>query len=189
MKDHLYDTLVTIDNDAVSLKESLYYIMLMEGEVNEKAIAYDSKNPRIYWNLYINNKYIRTWAKETVMSIIIRDYIYYHEALSENITLSDEDISQINDDIANILKNMTAAQMSSANYTENELFLILSKIAYAKKYIKSVSSKNSSYTEDSFNEDGEYYNSIYNSHSVKINDKLWENIKLGEITLNYSLQG
>ncbi|MFW5646818.1 MAG: hypothetical protein ACOCMX_05950, partial [Acetivibrio ethanolgignens] len=40
VEDHLEDTLLTIGGEKVTLRDSLYYIMLVENESNEKAESY-----------------------------------------------------------------------------------------------------------------------------------------------------
>lgn len=183
-EEQVNDTIVTIGQLEVPLYEASYYILKMEAYVNHGAQDYNSNNIPAFWNLYINNKFIRTMAKDATMNLLIRDNLYYIEAVYGGMELTNQDIKGINEEIQNILLNMTPGQMSFTNYTERQLYAILSKIRLAEKYVAEMTEQDSTLKEEDFNPDGKYYKEIYSRHKIKINKKIWDKITLGKLSNN-----
>src|SRR5574344_1027030 len=81
--EHLNDTFITMDNEdtsySISLKELSYYVLVMEASVNNTASLYDPSNTNKFWNLYLENTFVSTIAKDTSIDMCIRDNIYYNE--------------------------------------------------------------------------------------------------------------
>ena len=51
---HLDETVFSVDEVHVTLREFGYYIYEVEDYVNQQAKAYDSANPQSYWNVHFS---------------------------------------------------------------------------------------------------------------------------------------
>jgi len=183
-EDHLEDTVVTIDGADITLREVTYYVIKMEAFVDAAAHEYNPSRPQAYWNMYINNTFLRSQAKKSTMNLFIRDYIYYLEAVELGLTLSDEQINTIHDEIYTTFKNMSASQMNLTGYTETELYNILYRVEMAKAYTTHICTLNEELVEEDFNPDGSHFNEIYEKHSISVNNDIWDGVKMGFISIN-----
>ena len=91
----LSDTVVEIDDEDIPLYRLTYYIMIEEEAVNEAAMIYDPEKPWTYWNIYVNNAYVSTSAREITMNYFLRDYVYSRIAIEEGFTLEDAEIDEL----------------------------------------------------------------------------------------------
>lgn len=193
--EHLEESVFTLTNCPtndvnssvnISLKEVSYYILVAEANVNHTASLYNPDNMHSYWNLYIDNTFMKTIAKDTCLDMVIRDNIYYYEALSHDTLLTTAESQSVLNEAEYIYGNLTAKQVNNTELSLEDLYNIRYKIALATKYILSISSdnsNNSSLSKEELNVDGEYYNSLYESYNVEISN-LWHDITLSDITID-----
>ncbi len=183
-EENLDKTVLTIEGYKYDLREASYYVMEMEAYVQQIALAYNEDYPLSYWNLYISNRYVSSLARDNCMELIIRDYIYASEAKKLGLTLSEEKIKEINGEVNDKFKNMTASQMQITNYSEKELYDILCRIALAEAYVTDLMAKDTTLTEEDLNPEGTYLEKMKKNYNIKINNKIWDKISLGRITVN-----
>lgn len=184
--EHLQDTLVTIsydDNvDSLSLKDVSYYILVMEASVNHTASLYNPSNNSAYWNLYINNTFLKSIAKDNTIYVAIRDHIYYCEALANGYKLDESEQKIISEEADSIYNNMTGKQVDATALTLEDLYNIRYKIGLATKYITHLKN-DEGLTEEELNIDGKFYTELLEKYVYKI-DNLCDNITLGNITVD-----
>lgn len=192
--EHLEDTIVTItfpedissklntSSYNISLRELSYYILVMEASVNHTATLYNPNNLNSYWNLYINNTFVKSEAKDNTMEICIRDNIYYYEAVSNGFYLTDDEKSDVLDEASYIYDNLTGKQVDATKLTLEDLYNIRYKIELASKYISRLISEEN-FTEEDLNIGGAYYSSLYKNYDIRTDD-IWSMINLGEITID-----
>ena len=53
-EEHLDDSVVTVDNQTITLREFGYYILKMEDIVQAQALVYNPEDPTEYWNLHFS---------------------------------------------------------------------------------------------------------------------------------------
>ncbi len=184
--EHLNDTFITMDNEdtsySISLKELSYYVLVMEASVNNTASLYDPSNTNKFWNLYLENTFVSTIAKDTSIDMCIRDNIYYNEAIASDFDLDETELLQVSDEAAYIYYNLTGKQVDATELTLNDIYNIRYKIILATKYITYLM-KNNEFTEKELNINGSYYESLYKKYNVDIDDN-WDEISLGNITID-----
>lgn len=184
--EHLNDTFITMDNEdtsySISLKELSYYVLVMEASVNNTASLYDPSNTNKFWNLYLENTFVSTIAKDTSIDMCIRDNIYYNEAIASDFDLDETELLQVSDEASNIYYNLTGKQVDATELTLNDIYNIRYKIILATKYITYLM-KNNEFTEKELNINGSYYESLYKKYNVDIDDN-WDEISLGNITID-----
>ncbi len=176
-----------INDTTITLKEAAYYILVIESNINAVAIQYDSDNPRAYWNIYMNDggnrsNFLSGQAKEDAMAACIRDGIYYIEAQKAGIELSEEEGKQCIEDALSQEKLLTGKQLEVTRYEYEDMYYIIKKIAIIKKYMAVLMEEG--YSEEELDVGGEYYEELKESYDIVINDEIWEEISLGELTIN-----
>lgn len=187
--EHLAENVLTVTDTSdeqatvnVNLQEMAYYIINVEGDMQEMACQYDSDYPGRYWSLKIEATYtMRDYAKDLAMDSCIRDNIYYMEALKNNITLTEEEEERASEDAHIIMKNLTDRQMDVADFTNDVVYDIQIKLSIAGKYVNSLVEKG--YTMEELELGGDYYEELRLKYKTTENEQLWEKVKLGNLTV------
>ncbi len=185
---HLDETIVTVDDEEVSLQQLSYYIMLCEAKFNAVASVYSPADTLAFWNLHANYTFIRTTAKESAMDTCVRDYVYSHEAKAAGMTLDTADEEQVDEILQDTLDGLSYKSRTVTCLDEESLRPILERVYLARKYANDIL-ENGDFTEYSDSPSvsvdigGEYYEGIYAQHEVEINNRLWNKISLGSITI------
>ena len=187
--DHLEETVVTVDETEVPLQELGYYIMETEEYVYQLAEIYNPTDTMQFWRLHFNGIFIITEAKNSAMNTCIRDNVYCLEAEAAGMSLTDEEIAAVEEDVADLLDGLSYKQQQSLQYDAQSLQPILEKVALARKYanslLESVDWTDYDQTPEVAVEiDGDYYEEVLATHDVVINKKLWKKISLGSITIS-----
>lgn len=185
--EHLEDTAFKVNDTEVTLKEASYYVMVIESNINGAALQYNANDPQRYWNIYMNagenkSNFLREQAKEDMMSFCVRDNVYYNEAVKAGITLSEDEKSEVMDDAYEQQKLLTGKMLEVTGYEYSDLCKILEKIAIVKKYVNTLMEKG--YTEEQLDVGGEYYEELKNGYSIWENEDIWDEVKLGSVTIN-----
>ena len=182
--DSLEETVLTVEDEQVSLKEISYYILVAETNYNEAARIYNEDNLHAFWNINLYFKFFRNMAKQSVIDACTRDNIYYQQALKEGYTLSEEALEDIQNRALQEISKLTEQQMKLTEYQMSDMVNVLTKISYAREYAESLMAEG--YTEQELDTDGSKYKEIKQDYSVEINRKIWNNITLGKVTINHS---
>lgn len=177
---------VKCDGEAmdVSMQEIAYYIINVEGDVDDMAHQFNNENLNAYWNVKLDKGLytMRKYAKDLVIEKCVMDNIYYMEALKNNITLTDEEKELASEDAHIILKNMTAKQMDVTDYSFEDLCKIMNKLYLTSKYVGQL--MEAAYTMEELDYKGSYYLKLKDEYSYKVEEKLWDEVKLGELTVD-----
>lgn len=184
--EHLDDVVLKVSDDSnvveISFQELAYYIINVEGDINDMAHQYNSDNLNAYWNVKLGKGVYTTrqYAKELVIDKCVMDNIYYIEAMKNNITLTEEEEKLASEDARLILKNLTSRQMDVADYDYEDLYNLMVKLYITSKYVNTLSKDG--YTMEELELKGSYYEKLKKNYSYKVDD-LWEQVKLGNLTV------
>lgn len=189
----LAETIVTIDETVVTLKEISYYVMEVENTGDEFARQYNPDNPIEYWGLYMNEEtsagYVSDLARTAALDYCIRDNIYYLEAQKAGVELTEEEWEDVRTDAKEYYERMTQRQKEVTQILPKDLELIFEKITLTYKYMVQLSSQE----EDvslleavtlHYDVGGDYYESLKDSYAIKVNERIWEQIRPGHTTIN-----
>ncbi|KSV59400.1 hypothetical protein [Acetivibrio ethanolgignens] len=166
VEDHLEDTLLTIGGEKVTLRDSLYYIMLVENESNEKAESYSEAAKKSFWNIKTGDEgYVSQVAKKVILQQMIKDEILYQEAVKNDWEIDD---TQVKNAVTQVWAEMSPYQKELTGYTRESLEERLKK-AYAGQAYGEVY--------------GEDFDEIKEEYQVTVDEKLWESIEMGRVTL------
>lgn len=184
-------TVVTINEEEVSLQEMMYYIMRVEVTGQQAAMLYNSDNPKEYWGLYMNEReqagYVSDLAKRAAMEYCIRDYIYAAEAEKNGIALTEEEQEAIRMNAEDSFASLTPEQRETSQMTWEVWVSVLETEALAYKYMLSLAEESENPLEAltlQYDVGGEYYTILRGMYQVEIEEELWEEIRVGYITIN-----
>lgn len=188
-QDHLKERVLTISNidapdrqETVSLQEMTYYIINVEGDFHDAAMKFNSKYPEKYWLVKVKPMYnMRDYAKDLSVDSCVRDNIYYMEAVNYGLKLTDEEIELAERDTRTILENISSKQMDVSEFSFEVVFNIEEKLYMASKYVNMLVEQG--YTMDELELEGSYYKQLLQQYNVNTNDKLWDRVKLGSLTI------
>ncbi len=186
--DHLGEVIVTVDDEEISLQELSYYIMICEAKINAVAEVYDETDTMAFWNIYTNQTFIRTQAKEAAMNTCIRDCIYSHEAEQAGVSLDETDNEEVEEYVADCIEGLSYKQRKATLFDEETLTPVIERVHLARKYANILIKEGdfSEYNDEpnaSVDIGGQYYTELYEAHDISINDTLWKKISLGNITI------
>ena len=168
----------------ISLQEIAYYIINVEGDVDDMAHQFNSENLNAYWNIKLDKGMytMRKYAKDLVIEKCVMDNIYYMEALKNKVTLTEKEKELALEDAHIILKNLTGKQMDATDYSYEELYKIMEKLYVSSKYIGQLNKTGISMEELDYK--GKYYLELKEEYSYIIEEKLWDEVKLGNLTVD-----
>ena len=181
---NLNQVVVTIDDVDLTLRDMAFYIAYEEREVQDEAIVYNAKNPRRYWNMHTNGHFIRTLAKDAVIHMAVHDTLFYLLAMEEGLTLTEEEEAYLLNEIMDFCGDLSEGQYQRLGVTEEELADRMRKIALANKY-QSIFAQMQDVPYRAYNYTGEAYEAFASEHEVKVNERVWDRVTVGKVTVNY----
>lgn len=187
--EHLKEIALTVTDKEgeaveVNLQEMAYYIINVEGDVNQMALQYSSEHPEKYWSLKVETTYtMKDYAKDLAFDSCVRNNIYYMEACKAGLTLTDEELSLASDDAKTIMKNITGKQMELSDFTLEVLYNIEKKLYLATKYVNTLTEEGYKIADLELN--GDYYNELKADYNIEENEDVWGKVKLGELSIEY----
>lgn len=191
---HLSDQALTIEDTSLQLKDVTYYIMAMEQKVNDMAVAYNSADPKEFWNTHYsagtNSVFMRDYAKNAAKELCVYDYVMEREAQAAGISLTESDTTQAERDAISYYNQMNEKQKTNTGISQDQLVLIYQRKKQVEKYVAMAkqSITKQGYTGDvsaQLDYTGEFYqNQIRSKYQISKNDWLWDKMSLGKITVN-----
>lgn len=197
----LDEVILTISNNSVSncqinitLGEIAYYVAEVEEVGQQTALVYNSKNPLEYWNLYMNENmtensgYISDIAKRSVVTYCTRDNVYNLEMILNGYMPDEEIMAEIEYDAEVAYNHLTKRQKECMGLDLEQYKKVYIKEKKAHEYmIYMAKQENTSALESivlKYDVGGYYYDSLINNYTTKLNEALWENIRVGHVTVN-----
>ncbi|MBP5653760.1 MAG: hypothetical protein J6X17_10165 [Lachnospiraceae bacterium] len=192
--DHLDETVITVDEKSITLREFGYYIFRVEAFIQKQALIYDPEDPVHWWHIHFDagedSQFVSDYAKTFAVSLCIAEEIYFREALSRGMTLDENEEDMMIDDAMEMLENMEADQMAATGLDKEMVLELSRKHALASKYAAWLagSADLTAYQEEPaelVDWDGAYYREvILPAHTTLTNDRILDKISLGTITVN-----
>ena len=184
--EHLDDVVLKVSDDnnvvEISFQELAYYIINVEGDIDDMAHQYNSDNLNAYWNVKLDKGLYTTrkYAKDLVIDKCVMDNIYYIEAIKSGVALTEDEEELASEDARHILKNLTSRQMDVMDYSYEDLYNIMIKLYITSKYVNGL--VEDGYTMEEIELKGSYYEELKKAYSYKVDD-IWESVKLGNLTV------
>ena len=184
-QEHLEDTAVTVDSEEITFQDLAFYILYEEGKVEEQARIYNPDYTKDYWNLHTNDTFIQLEAKEVVLGMAVHDHLFYQMAVAEGMdTLTEEEEQELEYRITDFWEDLLDIQWEKLPCSEETINEQIRLAAIAEKY-QNYLAEELGPSQAAYKYDGYYYQQIMEQHQVETNDKLWDRLVLGDITLSH----
>lgn len=181
-QEHLDEKVFTVDGEDLSLRDIAFYVIYEEYNVEKDAMVYNPKNTRDYWNVHTNGHFLSVLAKEAVQGMAIHDHIFYREAVKNNMVLTEEEKKRLDNSRTDFWEDLFESQKENLIAPEEDINRTMYEIALSEKYQEALAAKEGK-TYHSLDWNGTDFEEIKNSHDIKVNNRLWNRINLGNITL------
>lgn len=182
VKEHLDTVIVTLDEVQITLGELAYYIYAMERVVEEQAVLYAPDDPESYWNAHVNGVFIKLGAKEGVIQAAIRDRLLSQMAAEEGITITPEEKILLDESARQEYDAMSDYQREETGIDEKAIKETFYKAGMAEKYAKTLMVREG-LSEEEIAVEGGYYQSLLAEHAVRIDEKAWDKVEFGKVTI------
>ncbi|MCR4649041.1 MAG: hypothetical protein K5776_08185, partial [Lachnospiraceae bacterium] len=156
-KEHLDETVVTVDGKDVTLREFGYYVYQIEEYTQEQAMVYNPEDPNEWWNTHFSSgpdsQFVCDYAKKVALNLCIEDEIFYEEALDEGLLLNEDGEAKVRADASEMINKMDSKQMNTTGLDETIILEMTKKqllsATYAEFLVKTVDFYE--YEEDPYN--------------------------------------
>ncbi len=179
-------TAFTINGTEVKMEELAFYILYEEREIEAQAEVYNPDNTKDYWNLHINGVFIQDAAKEAVMGMAVHDIYFYEMSIEEGLILDAEDETYLSNSISDFWMDLYDEQLENISVSEEFITVTMRKIALAEKYQVLLAEKTGN-SYNSYDWDGANYEKLLEEQDLEINDRIWDRIVVGDISLDHDL--
>ena len=184
-QEHLEDTAVTVDSEKITFQDLAFYILYEEGKIEEQARIYNPDYTKDYWNLHTNDTFIQLEAKEVVLGMAVHDHLFYQMAVEEGMdTLTEEEEQELEYRMTDFWEHLLDIQWEKLPCSEETINEQIRLAAIAEKY-QNYLAEELGPSQAAYKYDGYYYQQIMEQHQVETNDKLWDRLVLGDITLSH----
>lgn len=191
---HLDETVISIDDENITLKEFSYYVYIVEKQVNDMAIKYNPDDTNEFWNTYFKNSldsvFTRDYAKQLAKDLCEYDYIMEKETAVHNLYVTESEKDSLRTEAKDTYNDFTQKAKDNTQLSEDDIFNILCRRKLAEKYaIRAATQvKADGFEGDSsslLDYDGYYYKEIIKAkYNITENEKLLDKITMGRITVN-----
>lgn len=182
--DCLDETIFTANGQKVQMKDLGFYVLYEEREVELQAQVYNPENTRDYWNLHVNGVFIEEEAKDTILEMAIHDQLFYQKAMEENLTLDADEENSYRNAVSDFWMDLLEGQAERMPVSKEDINETMHQIALAEKYQAELAEEmGDSYA--SYNWDGYGYQQWRETQDVEVNEKLWDRISVGNISLEH----
>ncbi len=106
-------------------------------------------------------------------------------AEADGVTLDAEDEKLYRSAVSDFWMDMLDQQRDNLPVSEEYIYQELRNVALADKYQQKLVEENRA-TTASYNWDGLYYKKLLEEQDLKINNKIWDRISIGDITLTHT---
>lgn len=184
-REHLEETVLTVDEQELTLGELALYIAYEEQLMDQEAHVYNYQNPTAYWKVYLNNGgFLKLLAKQAVIDMAVHDEIFYQQAKKDQVTLDEEERKALELKQEDFWNDLDEEQRDRLGVTRAQLDQALEKKALAEKSQNLFAASEHSDFE-AYSTGERPYKNLLENHTCKINEKLWSRVDFGHIILAY----
>ncbi len=176
--------MVMVDGDKITLSDMAYYIMYEECTIEKAARIYNPDTPKDYWNTRNGGKIIAGEAHKAVMGKTVHDWIFYKEAKKNGIKLTAEEKAYIKTKKQDFWEDLFDEQYDNMYTSKNVVNAEIDRMALAQKYQRQLADK-MDINYHRLDWDAFEFEPIKKDHRIRISDKLWARIRIGEVTIRH----
>lgn len=183
-KDVLDETAVTVDSKVLLVRDMAFYVAYEERTVEDQAEIYNDEDTNAYWNLHINGEFMKVTARKAAMNMAVHDEIFYEMAQAEGISLSEEETATLEQKQSDFWMDLSDEAKERLTVSQDEINEVMGRMALAQKYQNIYAGMQGAGYED-YDFEGDAYLKLKEQHQVVINEKVWDRLDFGNITLNH----
>ena len=183
-KDVLDETAVTVDSKVLLVRDMAFYVAYEERTVEDQAEIYNDEDTNAYWNLHINGEFMKVTARKAAMNMAVHDEIFYEMAQAEGISLSEEETATLEQKQSDFWMDLSDEEKERLTVSQDEINEVMGRMALAQKYQNIYAGMQGAGYED-YDFEGDAYLKLKEQHQVVINEKVWDRLDFGNITLNH----
>lgn len=183
-KDVLDETAVTVDSKELLVRDMAFYVAYEERTVEDQAEIYNDEDTNAYWNLHINGEFMKVTARKAAMNMAVHDEIFYEMAQAEGISLSEEETATLEQKQSDFWMDLSDEAKERLTVSQDEINEVMGRMALAQKYQNIYAGMQGAGYED-YDFEGDAYLKLKEQHQVVINEKVWDRLDFGNITLNH----
>ena len=181
-KDHLSETVLTVDGENLTLADMAFYVIYQEDKVEKQAAIYDSSDTTKYWKSHVNGRFLVNIAKEAVVQMAVRDVIYSRQAESVGITLTAAELEQLQERVDEFYDVLTTEQKEAVGVDKITIAATMHKAALAEKVASGLAIMNG-VSPNAYGTEGAAYQQELAQHTYTLNETLWGGVNLGYISI------
>ena len=192
--DNLDVTVLSVNDEDVTFRELGYYIVYVEKTFDQMARSYNPDNPADFWKTHfsagVNSTFTDDYAKSLVRELYIYDYIMEKEAGTRGVALTDAEKSAAVKSGEEEYTKISEKGKTALGITNELVVAYFLRRKLVEKYVNQAAEeiKNNGFQGDvsaQLNYNGEFYlNQIKSRYQVKYDQKQWDNMPMGKITIN-----
>jgi hypothetical protein len=176
--------IVTVDGDEITLSDMAYYIMYEECVTEKAARIYNPDTPKDYWNTRNGGKIISGEAHKAVMGKTVHDWIFYKAARKKGIKLTADEKEYLKTRKEDFWEDLLDEQYDNMYTSKKAVNETMDRMALAQKYQRQLADKmNINYHRLDW--DAFEFEPIKKEHKIKVSEKLWDRIRIGEVTIRH----
>ena len=185
--EHLSEVVFVLDNEEVTLEDIMFYILLEEYQVEKQAAIYNPDNSKQFWNVHTNGVFVSVDSKDAVLSMAVHDRLMYRQAIDAGLDFTEAEKSDIENRRSDFWENLYDYQLENLVVSKDVINAQFDIAAMSEKYTN-ILAKEAGVESAPFGYDGYYFEQILKEHELKVNDRLWDKVVLGDITLSHKKQ-
>lgn len=180
---NLDEPVAIVDGEELLLRDLGFYILYEENKVEKEALVYNEKRTKDFWNIHTNGFFLQAQARDAVIQMAIHDRIFYRAAQEAGVVLTSDEKQTLEDARTDFWADLYEEQHERIPGTYESVNRTMKEIAVAQKYqIRLAKALETTYA--GLNWGGyDYDEGIIKEHDVKIIDRTWRRVILGDITL------
>ncbi len=181
--EELDKVVATVQGKEITLKDFALYVAYQEKEVEAQAKVYNPDNPKEYWGLHTNGKFIGIAAREAAMQMAIHDELFYQLSKDMDVALSEDEQKILDNDVMDFWYDLTDyGKEEKLGIVKEDIYNSMYKVACAQKCQLLYAEMRGLDYED-YNFSSEEYLEFLTEYEYSINEKLLERINFGYVTL------
>ncbi len=188
-RESLDETIVTVDENALTLRDLTYYIVKQELFVENQAKIYDIDNTNTYWGLRLKRTggFVKLEAKQAIIDAAVHDEIFYQMARAEEIVLDEEETEKLLWMQYDFWADLEETQVKRLGVDRKDVNSVMERIAIAQKYQRIYTPQH--HTDSGYFDVGEEgYIQLLEEHRYKVNESVWKRIPFGNIIVDHGVR-
>ena len=181
--DSLEKVVATVEGEEITLLDFAVYVAHQEAEVHKQALVYNPENPKEYWGIHTNGRFVKSATRDAAVQMAIHDELFFQLSKNFDINFSEEELKTLQNDVDDFWYDLIDdEQEKRLGVTKEDVYNSFYKIAMAEKCQYIYASKDGRRYED-YNFSSEDYLEFLGKYEYSINKKVLEKINFGGVTL------